>query len=287
MEYFFSVAIPAFNEENRIENVIKNYLGFTNDIIVVDKFSSDKTAEICKTFPQVRVINYPSGIDESEQTKMVNDLALNEWILYVTCSEISTLELLNELQNVVINSKKMNWKAAVFNRISFTSGVITHDLKNLYSNFSLGIFARFMNKKYFDFNNARIHFEAPVVAKPNEVYVIDHRIPLIHIRNDDVYSSEQKHARYAEIEVISILKAGGKGSFFRLFGRTLYNFVKIYLGNYKVGFPGFVTSILHALYIFQVELRLLSIRYNFTSEVIKSNNLKIIEKYYFDINAKK
>jgi glycosyltransferase involved in cell wall biosynthesis len=286
MNSLFTVAIPAFNEEKRIENVIKNYLNYSNDIIIVDKYSTDKTIEICNKFQNVRVINYPSGIDESEQTKMVNEIAYNDWILYATCSEISTIKLLQELKKIVISSNEYNYKAAVFNRISYTSGVVTHDLRYIYSNFKNGIFTRFMNKNFFDFENARIHFEAPVKAKPNEIYVIDYKIPLIHIRNDDVSSSEQKHARYAEIEAKSLLNKGVTGSYYRLFGRTIFNFIKIYYRNYKVGYPGFVTSILHALYVFQVELRLLSIKKNFTKEKIIFNNKKIIEKYYFEFDEK-
>jgi glycosyltransferase involved in cell wall biosynthesis len=279
----FTVAIPAYNEENRIEDVIKNYIHFTNDIIVVDKYSTDKTSEICKKFKNVRVVNYPSGIDESQQTKMVNDLAYNDWILYATCSEIATISLLNELNKVVSIANENNYKAAVFNRISYTSGVVTHDLKNLYSDFKNGIYTRFLNKNFIDLENARIHFEAPVLANTNEIYIIDYKIPLIHIRNDDVSSSEQKHSRYAEIEAKSLLKKGITGSYYRLFGRTLYNFIKMYRGNFKVGYPGFVTSILHALYVFQVELRLLSYKYNYNKETIRENNKQIVIKYYNEL----
>jgi glycosyltransferase involved in cell wall biosynthesis len=278
----FSVAIPAFNEEDRIENVIKNYLKFSSDIIIIDKFSSDRTVEICNKY-NVVVVNYPSGIDETEQTLMVNKIAKNDWVLYTACSEIAPLELLNEFEKIVQISTEFKFKAAVFNRISYTGGVITHDLSNYYTNFKNGIFARFINKKYFDYRNARIHCEIPVLASIDEIYIIESTISMKHIRNDDLASSELKHSRYADIESKSMVELNIKGSFYRLFARTIYNFFKIYRMNYKVGFPGFVISISHALYVFQVELRLLCYKYNFTRDVIIKKNTLLKDELYFSI----
>ena len=223
----FSVAFPAFNEENRIERVIKNYIDFTDDIIVIDKFSTDRTAEICKSYG-VTILNYPSGIDETNQTLMINQVAKNDWILYTACSEIAPLELLHEFEKIVQISNELSLKGAVFNRISYTGGVITHDLINYYTNFRNGIFARFINKNYFDKKNARIHCEIPVMADINEIYIIDSNVSMKHIRNDDLASSELKHSRYADIESKTMLEMNVKGSFYRLFGRTIFNFFKIY-----------------------------------------------------------
>ena len=70
MPNLFTVAFPAYNEESRIENVIKNYRQFTDDIIVVDKYSSDKTVEICNKY-NAKVIFYQSGVDETESCSII------------------------------------------------------------------------------------------------------------------------------------------------------------------------------------------------------------------------
>ena len=55
-----SLIIPAYNEEKYIgaclEHVIKNSNGKFYEIIVVDNASTDKTAEIAKKYPNVRVV---------------------------------------------------------------------------------------------------------------------------------------------------------------------------------------------------------------------------------------
>ena len=282
MPNLFSVAIPTFNEENRIEKVIKNYIKYTDDIIVLDKNSNDKTLEICN-FYNVKVVSYKSGIDETDGTKIVNDLAKYEWILYATCSEIAPIMLLNEFEKVVLLSQSMDYRAAVFNRISYTNGFITHNQKSYYRNFKNGFYSRFINKKYFDSENSRIHFESPVIANKKHIYIINPEIAQIHIRNDDLTNIEIKHTRYADIDAFSMYKKNRPGSFLKLFFRPLYHFYKLYIYNYKNGFTGFLISVSQALYVFQVELRLLCYKYNYNKETIVENNKQIINKYYNEI----
>jgi len=282
MPKLFTVALPTFNEEKRIENVIKNYIKYTDDIIVLDKYSTDKTKEICNNY-NVKLVSYQSGIDETEGTKLVNDLAKHDWILYATCSEISPKMLLNEFVKVVLLSKTMDYRAAVFNRISYTNGLITHNQKNYYSNFNNGIYSRFIKKQYFDSNNSRIHFEIPVIANPKQIYIINSTIAQIHIRNDDLTQIEKKHIRYADIDALSMYKKNRSGSFIKLFLRPLYHFYKLYIYNYKNGFTGFLISVSQALYVFQVELRLLCYKYNYNKDIIEDNNKQIINKYYNEI----
>ena len=275
----FTVAFPAYNEESRIEGVIKNYINYSDDIIIIDKYSSDNTATICKKFNNVNIINYPSGIDEANQIKLIIANAKYDWIFFTTCSEFAPKKLLEELVRIIEVSKTFDYRAVLFNRVSYTNGFLTHDLKNVYKKYNQGIYSRFIKKNYFDEINSRIHFEIPVLANIKQVYVINQNNPLIHIRNDDLSKSELKHNRYADIEAKSLITLNYKPSFFRLFARTIFNFFVIYIQNYKNGFTGFVVSISHAMYIFQVELRLLCFKYNYNKETIELNNIKALKKF--------
>lgn len=56
-----SIVIPAKNEEKTIADIVKSALNYSNDVLVVDGNSSDKTAENAKSVG-ARVINiYPKG----------------------------------------------------------------------------------------------------------------------------------------------------------------------------------------------------------------------------------
>jgi glycosyltransferase involved in cell wall biosynthesis len=56
------VIIPAYNSSNTLAGVIADVTAYTNQIIVVDDGSVDKTAEVAKSFPFVQLISYPDNV---------------------------------------------------------------------------------------------------------------------------------------------------------------------------------------------------------------------------------
>lgn len=94
--------VITLNEENNIESVIRN-LDFVDEIIIVDSFSSDKTVEIIKQFPHVKLIqnkfeNYTS------QRNLAIDKASHNWILFLDADERITPDLQNEILETVKKS---------------------------------------------------------------------------------------------------------------------------------------------------------------------------------------
>jgi glycosyltransferase involved in cell wall biosynthesis len=71
-----SLIIPAYNEEKYIgeclEYVIKNSNGFFHEIIVVDNASTDKTAEVAKKYPGVKVVREDKkGLTKARQRGLI------------------------------------------------------------------------------------------------------------------------------------------------------------------------------------------------------------------------
>jgi glycosyltransferase involved in cell wall biosynthesis len=62
-------AIPVYNEEAHLEPVLEEVLRYTDDVLAVDDGSTDRTPELLRGFPQVRVIRhevnrgYGAGLD--------------------------------------------------------------------------------------------------------------------------------------------------------------------------------------------------------------------------------
>jgi glycosyltransferase involved in cell wall biosynthesis len=62
-------AIPVYNEEAHLEPVLEEVLRYTDDVLAVDDGSTDRTPELLRAFPQVRVIRhqvnrgYGAGLD--------------------------------------------------------------------------------------------------------------------------------------------------------------------------------------------------------------------------------
>jgi len=64
-------AIPVYNEEAHLEPVLAEVLRFAADVLVVDDGSTDRTPELLRSFPTVRVIRhevnrgYGAGLDSA------------------------------------------------------------------------------------------------------------------------------------------------------------------------------------------------------------------------------
>ena len=55
------VIIPAYNSSNTLGGVITDVSAYTKQIIVVNDGSGDKTAEVARSFPFVKLISYPNN----------------------------------------------------------------------------------------------------------------------------------------------------------------------------------------------------------------------------------
>jgi glycosyltransferase involved in cell wall biosynthesis len=81
-----SVAIITFNEEKNIGDCIESVLEIADEIIVLDSFSTDKTAEIASKFKQVKFSTHPFHGHVQQKNKAM-ELASNEWILSLDADE--------------------------------------------------------------------------------------------------------------------------------------------------------------------------------------------------------
>jgi len=100
MENKLSVVIITFNEEKNIGRCIKSLAGVADDIVVVDSFSTDKTAEICKALGVRFYLNKWEGY--SQQKNFGNSMALYDWIFSIDADEA----LSNTLKESILAAKK-------------------------------------------------------------------------------------------------------------------------------------------------------------------------------------
>src|SRR5947208_6045059 len=55
-------AIPIYNEEAHLEPVLAEVLRYAADVLVVDDGSTDRTADLLRSFPTVRTIRHPRNL---------------------------------------------------------------------------------------------------------------------------------------------------------------------------------------------------------------------------------
>ncbi len=116
-----TVYILVYNEEARIENLLKNCL-WSDDIIIYDKSSTDRTREIASKY-HCRIIKIPySDTGPGMSINVVND-AKNDWILGITCSDIIHPKLIDKMLEL-INREGFDYDVIAFPYVVGVLGII-------------------------------------------------------------------------------------------------------------------------------------------------------------------
>ncbi|MER2497734.1 glycosyltransferase family 2 protein [Vibrio neptunius] len=105
-------AMRVKNEEWVIKYTLHALSEFVDGIVILDDGSTDKTVEICKSFPKVlEICENKSGrcendVDEAADWNKITNMALRkgaEWILYTDADEMLEPEFANRLQDMMSN----------------------------------------------------------------------------------------------------------------------------------------------------------------------------------------
>jgi glycosyltransferase involved in cell wall biosynthesis len=93
-----TVAITTRNAGHLLGDCLAS-VAFADEIIVVDMFSTDDTADVCAAYPQCRVIHHEGYM--MENLNIAFDEARSDWILRIDTDERLTSELAAEVQNIL------------------------------------------------------------------------------------------------------------------------------------------------------------------------------------------
>lgn len=91
------------NEEKNIVNCLEA-LRFSDELIVIDDYSQDRTVEIAKKM-NAKVFVRPLQNNFSKQRNFGLSKAKNDWVLFVDADEVVSPELAEEVQNFIKNSQ--------------------------------------------------------------------------------------------------------------------------------------------------------------------------------------
>lgn len=98
-----SVVLATFNEEENLPDCLESVKNFTDEIIIVDGGSKDKTVEIAKNYNAKVIITDNPPIFHKNKQKAI-DLAKKDWILQLDADERVPIELKKEIL-LAINNK--------------------------------------------------------------------------------------------------------------------------------------------------------------------------------------
>lgn len=94
--------LGVYNEEERIRPVLEHASRWADEIIIVNKSSTDKTKEVCLEYGnKVKVIDVPFSPKGHEDMLDIIDFSSNDWIFFATASEIPTFNLIKHVRQVL------------------------------------------------------------------------------------------------------------------------------------------------------------------------------------------
>jgi len=98
-----SAAIITFNEENRIRDCLASVHDWCDEIVVLDSHSTDRTREICASFPRVVFAEHDFDGHIQQKNRAI-DLTKGDWILSIDADERVTPELAASIQKFVLEN---------------------------------------------------------------------------------------------------------------------------------------------------------------------------------------
>jgi glycosyltransferase involved in cell wall biosynthesis len=107
----FSIYILTYNEATEIAECIESAL-LSNDVIVIDSFSTDETIEIARRYP-VRVIQHEFETHGQQRTWMLQEITTKyDWVYILEADERMTPQLFAECLDTVQKAEKIGYYVA-------------------------------------------------------------------------------------------------------------------------------------------------------------------------------
>ncbi len=232
--------IITYNEEKNIQDVLESF-DFCDEIIVVDSFSTDKTVEIAKKFPHVKVIQNKFE-DFTKQRNLALDAATNDWVLFLDGDERITPAL---KQEIIDELKKTGQKDAYYfyRKFFFAQKPIHFSGTQSDKNFRL-----FRKSKARYMAGKKVHETLEVKGT---IGVLKNK--LLHYSVSDYESYKEKMIHYGVLKGKELAAKGKKYNVLVQYLKTAFKFFKAYIMRLGIldGKEGYQLSYLQSLSVYE------------------------------------
>ena len=211
-----SVLIITLNEEQHIKSLLED-IDFADEIIVVDSYSADKTADIAASFQNVKLIQNPF-IDYTSQRNFALDQAKNHWVLFIDADEKLTPELKSEI-STEINSENAASAYFIYRIFMFKASRLN------FSGWQTDKIFRLFNKSKCRYNEERTVHEKLIVN--GTISTLKNEI--IHFSYSSYEDYKSKMYKYGTLKANEKFAKGIKPFFLLQFLHPLYTFLYQYI----------------------------------------------------------
>lgn len=243
-----SALIITLNEERNMKELLTD-LAFAHEVIVVDSYSTDRTKDICLSFPNVKFIENKFE-NYTAQRNFAIDQASYDWILFIDADERLTPELKKEiLETIVLEEPKSAY--LLYRTFMFKKS------KLRFSGWQTDKIFRLFHRQKARYTNERlVHEKLDVNGEIGKL-----KSKLIHYSYSDYQSYKAKMVAYGRLKAIEAKNRGIVPNFFHFVIKPLYKFFYQYIIRLGIldGSNGIVICYLNAYSVF--------VRYQFLNEM--------------------
>ncbi len=244
-----SALIITFNEEEKIKKTIDN-LNFVDEIVVVDSYSTDKTIDILKQFPSVKVVQNKFE-NFSKQRNFALEHVKNDWVLFMDADEIIPSKLKEEI--LLLTSNKMEYSAyEIYRQFYFKNKPVR------FSGWQTDKVFRLFNKNKAFYEPSKLVHETLNINGNSTVL----KNKLAHYSYSCYGEYKSKMTHYAKLRAQELFKKGVKPNFFHFYIKPAYRFINHYV--IRLGFLdgkcGYTLCKLNAIGVKQRYIELLKIQ---------------------------
>jgi len=241
-----SVVILTKNEETNIIDCLES-IDWSDETIVVDDFSADRTLQVIKNFnSRIKIFQHELQGDFSAQRNFGLSKAKNEWILFVDADERLSNSLKGEIMDFM-SSKNKDCNGFYVKRRDILWG------KELRHGEAGNIRLIRLGKKNFGSWTGKVHEVWQIKGKVGEF-----KMPLLHYPHQSIKDFLKEVNYYTDLRAKELYDGGIKTNFYQI---VLYPKAKFFLNYFlKLGFldgiQGLVFAIMMSFHSFLVRAKL-------------------------------
>ncbi len=232
-----SVGLTTYNEEKKLGATLQAIKEISDEIIIVDSHSTDKTIEIAESFGAKVYTEDWKG--HGLQKQSVIEKCKGEWILILDADEVVSDKLSIEIKNILANNK--------YNAYECRRAVICYGRRIKYGGFGQDYVMRLWRKGYVTISDHIAHEQYHCSERYGKI-----KAPLWH-HTYDTLEEYMRKLNNASSDVAEIrYKQGKRPNFIKLILNPPFRFLKsyVFLGGFLDGADGFLMSVQAGFYTF-------------------------------------
>jgi glycosyltransferase involved in cell wall biosynthesis len=230
-----STIVITHNEEERIGRCLASVAPFSDEIVVVDSFSTDATVEIAREHTALVFQNEWPGY--SAQKEYAVERSSGEWIFWIDADEEASPDLQREIADLGIDAEGY----LVPRLVRYLGRWIRHG--GWYPDHVLRLFRRDRGR----FDGARVHERVLLDGTARKLTA-----PLYHYSYRNIAHHMEKMNQFTSLAAEQMHAQGRGAGLVEIVGRPLAGFLGAYVvrRGFLDGMPGLLIATLHAHYVF-------------------------------------